>query len=97
MSTPAASNREALSLSPVIDSFYQPGVLTDVRDAADRLSSVLDHLLAQLAMISGGGYENFMSYSEQIQANYLYGCSKQAQEAVDLLRIVHPAVYRSEH
>lgn len=48
-------------------------------------------------MISGGGYENFMSYSEQIQANYLYGCSKQAQEAVDLLRIVHPAVYRSEH
>lgn len=98
-STPSTSAVEAAAAPTVtVDHFYRLSQETTSPMATiDRLADVLAHLHAQLVMITGNGHENFAEYSDAIQASYLYGCSKQAQEAVDLLRVVAPAVCRTAH
>lgn len=97
-STPSTSAVEAAAASTVtVDHFYRLGQETSPIATIDRLADVLTHLHAQLVMITGNGHESFAEYSDAIQASYLYGCSKQAQEAVDLLRVVAPAVCRTAH
>ncbi len=96
-STPSTRSEEAAASTVAIDHFYRLGQETSPGATIDRLADVLAHLHAQLVMITGNGHENFAEYSDEIQASYLYGCSKQAQEAVDLLRAVAPAVYRTAH
>ena len=96
-STSSARSAEAVPRSTLVDHFYRIDPSMDPREVFERLSDVLRHLSAQLTIITGEGHETFSCYNQELQHQFLFGCYRQASEAVDLLKVVGPAVYRATH
>lgn len=66
---------------------------SNMRSAFEALTDRLSHLESSLSMIYGEGLETFMLHSDQQKDSYLCGCTRLAQEALEFLQQLEPAVY----
>ncbi len=60
-------------------------------DDLDTLTEKLQVLSANLAVIHGGGLDNFLGYSDEVKGSYLWGCATLARECSALASRAAPA------
>lgn len=65
----------------------------DPRARCENLRDLLEHLHAQLALISGGGFDSFDELNERIKDSLVTGMTNQAAQAIAECEMLSRFVY----
>lgn len=77
------------------DGLYLLSPTAEPSDRYDHLHAKASQLAAMLHVITGGGYEAFSECGDALKADYLWGCTKTAEEIRDLIAVPMRATEQS--